>query len=220
MENGIETEIILIRHGETLWNIEGRWQGHDDSPLTETGIKQAEAVARRLSGLPFSALYSSDLGRAVKTAGIIANTTGHEIICEKRLRERNVGIFQGLTLMEMKERFPEAFKKYHENDPDFVIPQGESMKHRLAVNVDCLNEIAENNLGKRVVVVTHGGVLNGMFKYVLRIPPEANRRYKIRNTALNSFIYGENGWILQTWGDISHFHPNGLLDEVDIHAGN
>lgn len=199
-----ETEVVLIRHGQTRWNLEGRWQGHADSPLTEFGLNQAKALAERLSNMAFSALYSSDLGRARETAGIIARRTGHDILFDARLRERNVGIFQGLTLSEMQERFPEAFEKYRLFDQDAVIPGGESMNQRYAVNIQCINEIAEKHRGQSVVVVTHGGVLNSMFRYVLKLPPEANRRYQIKNTAINAFLWGPNGWVLQTWGDISH----------------
>jgi len=199
-----ETELILIRHGETMWNIEGRWQGHADSSLTDLGIHQAEALARRLSNMVFAALYTSDLGRALDTARIISRETGHEIIFDSRLRERNVGIFQGLTLVEMQDRFPESFERYRNFDQEYVIPQGESMNQRYAINIEFINEIAENHRGQSVVVVTHGGVLNSMFRYVLKLPPESNRRYKIKNTSINSFVHGENGWVLQTWGDISH----------------
>lgn len=204
MQQNDETEVVLIRHGQTFWNIEGRWQGHADSPLTEDGLRQAKALAERLARMPFSVLYSSDLGRAKDTAKIIARQTGHDVLFDPRLRERNVGVFQGLTLMEMKERFPEAYERYANHDSDFVIPQGESMDRRFAINIDWVNEIAEKHRGRCVVAVTHGGVLNSMFRYVLKLPPEANRRYKIKNASINSFVHGENGWVLQTWGDVSH----------------
>jgi probable phosphoglycerate mutase len=204
IRNDVETEVILIRHGETRWNREGRWQGHADSPLTESGLVQAKALARRLSSMDFSALYSSDLGRAQDTASIIARETGHEILFDSRLRERNVGIFQGLTLLEMKDQFPDVFQRYLNHDSEYVIPEGESMNQRFAINIQCVNELAEKHRGQSVVVVTHGGVLNSMFRYVLKLPPEANRRYKIKNTSINSFVHGENGWVLQTWGDVSH----------------
>lgn len=96
------TRLIVVRHGETRANVEGRWQGHRDWPLTEVGVAQAEAVAQRLEGCGFSSLYSSDLGRALHTARIIANRSGHAIVADERLRERHLGVFQGLTRAEME----------------------------------------------------------------------------------------------------------------------
>jgi probable phosphoglycerate mutase len=95
-------KLICIRHGETQWNVEGREMGQLDSPLTPLGLRQAEAIADRLGKLEFDALYSSDLGRAVQTAEAIASRCGRDIRLDAGLRERNMGIFQGLTLEEMR----------------------------------------------------------------------------------------------------------------------
>ena len=91
------TELLLVRHGETLWNQQGRMQGQHDSPLTTVGLQQAKQLAQRLKDASFTALYSSDLGRAHQTARCIADETGHEIVADRGLRERNFGIFEGLT---------------------------------------------------------------------------------------------------------------------------
>ena len=84
------TQVIIVRHGQTEWNIKGIRQGHLDSPLTHRGLAQAKALAKRLAREKFSLLYSSDLGRAVDTAREIANVTGHQIITDARLRERHL----------------------------------------------------------------------------------------------------------------------------------
>ena len=101
------TELIIIRHGETTGNRDGIWQGHLDTPLTDVGIAQARAVAERLGKASFSRLYSSDLGRAHKTAAIIAQRTGHSIKTDLRLRERSLGVSEGLTTPEIQTRYPE-----------------------------------------------------------------------------------------------------------------
>lgn len=214
MQQNREAEIILIRHGETQWNIEGRWQGHADSPLTKKGVNQAKAVAKRLRETSFSALYSSDLGRAMQTATIISHVTGHEIVADQRLRERNVGVLQGMTLKEMMTRYPEEWSQYQSQKAEYVIPEGESANQRSQINIEFLTGIAKKHMGECAVIITHGGVLNNLFKHVLKIPPEGNRRYKIYNGAINSFAYSENGWILRIWGDISHYDQSGVLDEV------
>src|SRR5262245_29104209 len=100
------TQLIIVRHGQTQWNLKLIRQGHLDSGLTEKGIAQAKALGERLARESFTALYSSDLGRAVQTAQMIAAATGHEIITDPRLRERHLGIFQGLKGDELREKFP------------------------------------------------------------------------------------------------------------------
>ena len=101
------TRLIVVRHGQTIWNTEGKFQGHLDSQLTPDGISQARGLARRLQNLRFSALYSSDLGRATETVRIIAAATGHGVVLDARLRERNLGVFQGLRSEEIKAAYPE-----------------------------------------------------------------------------------------------------------------
>ena len=101
------TQLIVVRHGETEWNIAGIRQGHLDSRLTARGMAQAKALAQRLARERFTALYSSDLGRAVQTAMSVADLTGHEVVTDARLRERHLGIFQGLNADEILRRFPE-----------------------------------------------------------------------------------------------------------------
>ena len=119
-------QLIIVRHGETEWNLKLIRQGHLDSPLTERGIAQAKALGQRLAQEKFVALYSSDLGRAVQTAEMIAAVTGHGIITDERLRERHLGIFQGLSGDEIRERFPEEHRLHRTVGPSYVIPGGES----------------------------------------------------------------------------------------------
>src|SRR5919109_944904 len=183
------TQLIIVRHGETEWNIKGIRQGNLDSALTEKGMLQAKALAQRLARESFTALYSSDLGRAVQTAQEIANLTAHDIIIDARLRERHLGIFQGLSGEEIKARHPEEYKLHRTLGPDYVIPGGESMKQQVARNIVYLNEIGQKHLGETIVVVTNAG--------------------------LNVFAYEEGNWFLLTWGDVSHLAPGGRTDGED-----
>ena len=198
------TQLIIVRHGQTQWNLKLIRQGHLDSPLTEKGIAQAKALGERLMRETFTALYSSDLGRAVQTAQMIAAATGHEIVTDPRLRERHLGIFQGLNGDELREKYPEEYRLHRTVGPSYVIPGGESMRQQVARNVAYLNEIAEKHLGETIVVVTHGGVLSGFFRHALSIPLEAPRRFEFTNASLNVFTYEEGNWMLRTWGDVSH----------------
>jgi len=207
------TQIFLTRHGETQWNVERRMQGHSDSPLTTMGIAQANALANYLKGYPFSALYSSDLSRAYQTAQAIAATTSLEILTDLRLRERNLGIFQGLTTQELIEKFPQALQNY-QNNSDFVVPSGESTRQFFNRCVVCMNEIARQHLGGKVLIVAHGGVLNQFFRYVLNIPLESPRKFSIFNTSLNVFSYQNENWILDSWGNLEHLRSLNALDEL------
>ncbi|MBI4523293.1 MAG: histidine phosphatase family protein [Deltaproteobacteria bacterium] len=198
------TDLIVVRHGQTTWNIEKRWQGHFDSPLTPQGERQAHLLAARLKHRRFSALYSSDLGRAYQTARIISDATGHSVVADARLRERNLGIFQALTDEEIRTAYPEEYERHRLRDPDYIVPGGESLRQQVERNISFLDQLAKNHSGQCIVVVTHGGVLNGLFRHALFIPLEAPRRFGFPNSSLNIFTYGDGEWMLQTWGDTSH----------------
>ena len=208
------TQLIIVRHGQTEWNIAGIRQGHLDSALTSKGIAQAKALGQRLGRERFSALYSSDLGRAIQTAREIANVTGHEIVADLRLRERHLGIFQGLNGAEIAEKYPEERRLLRTQGPDYVIPQGESMRQQVTRNVMFFHELAQKHAGETVVVVTHGGVVSGFFRHTLAIPLDAPRRFEFVNAGLNVFIHEDGNWMLLTWGDVSHLAP-GAASEGD-----
>jgi probable phosphoglycerate mutase len=208
------TQIIIVRHGETEWNIAGIRQGHLDSRLTNKGVAQAKALAQRLEREHFSALYSSDLGRALQTAMAIADLTGHEIVTDERLRERHLGIFQGLSGDEINAKYPEERRLFRTVGPDYVIPGGESMRQQVERNVAYLNELANKHVGETVVVVTHGGVVSGFFRHTLNIPLDAPRRFEFVNAGINVFFREDENWMLLTWGDVSHLAP-GAASEGD-----
>lgn len=208
------TQMIIVRHGQTEWNIKGIRQGHLDSRLTPRGMAQAKALAGRLGREKFTALYSSDLGRAVETAHEIVKVTGHGIITDARLRERHLGIFQGLNADEISEKYPEERRLLRTMGPDYVIPGGESMHQQVARNIACLNELAEKHPAETVVVVTHGGVVSGFFRHTLAIPLDAPRRFEFVNAGLNVFAREDGNWLLLTWGDVSHLAP-GAASEGD-----
>ena len=211
----IRTQVIIVRHGQTQWNIRKIRQGHLDSELTDKGVAQARALGQRLARESFTALYSSDLGRALHTARMIAAVTGHEIVTDERLRERHLGVFQGLSGDEIKDKHPEEYRLHRTLGPEYVIPGGESVRQQVARNVDCLDEIALKHPGEKVVVVTHGGVVSGMFRHALNIPLDAPRRFEFVNAGLNVFAYEEGHWILRTWGDVSHLDPGAATEGDD-----
>lgn len=208
------THVIIVRHGQTEWNIAGIRQGHLDSRLTPRGLMQAKALAQRLAREKFSAIYSSDLGRAVQTAMAVADVTGHEVMTDARLRERHLGIFQGLNAAQLESQYPEERRLFRSIGPDYVIPGGESMRQQVERNVAFLDELARKHAGETIVVVTHGGVVSGFFRHTLSIPLDAPRRFEFVNAGLNVFFREDESWMLLTWGDISHLAP-GAASEGD-----
>ncbi len=206
------TYVIVVRHGETHWNIEGRRQGHLDSTLTEKGRAQAEALSQRFTPDSYSAIYSSDLGRAYETARIIAAKTGHEVIADERLRERNLGIFQGLDGNEIRERYPVEYEQHRNGGADHAVPSGESFRDQTRRNMLCLEELTQRHAGETIMAVTHGGVLSALFRHTLAIPLDAPRRFSFKNASINLFKCQDGVWGLETWGDIAHLQQLGALD--------
>ena len=196
--------LILIRHGETLWNQEHRMQGHADSPLTPVGVTQARQLASRLAQIQFAALYSSDLGRALETARSVAQATGHEVVVDARLRERNFGVFEGLTGAEMHERYPEVFTQFKTRDPGFAVPGGESALEFRDRALGCLQEIAQRHLGEIAVVVTHGLVLDMVYRSAYRIALDEKRDFELVNAGINRCRFNRDVWQVDVWGDGSH----------------
>jgi len=203
------TTLLVIRHGETRWNLEERFQGHGDSPLTDLGRAQAGALARRLAAVPVDDLICSDLGRARETAALISAETGHRVCSEPRLRERNFGVLEGLTVSQIKARYNDIFERlYRLNDTAFVIPDGESLSQHHARCSAFFTELVETHAGRRVALVAHGGVLDSLMRYIQNAPLEKPRWFISANTSLNvvhhGVFYRTVRWVIETWGDVSH----------------
>ncbi|HSC97244.1 MAG TPA: histidine phosphatase family protein [Burkholderiales bacterium] len=199
-----ETTLIVIRHGETAWNREKRMQGTTDTQLSDVGREQARALGRRLAGQAFAALYTSDLLRARDTARAIAEHTGREAVEDPRLQERRFGIFEGLTAEEIVARYPEEHARFASRDPDYAVPGGESARSFTQRCIGCLAEIAGRHPGAEVVVVTHGLVLDSLYRAAHGLDHGVRRPVPLINASLNIFGYGGGAWRLELWGDISH----------------
>ncbi len=206
----MNTELILIRHGETAWNRERRMQGQTDTPLSDIGRAQAEAVGLRLARHPFTALYSSDLLRAWDTAAAIARASGREVRRKPDLRERTFGVFEGLTHDEMSRRYPDEHARFSSRDPDYAMPGGESPRQFFERSLACLDAIARAHAGECVVVVTHGLVLDTLHRAARNIPLDAKREAPLLNASLNTFHRTDDSWIEVAWGDITHLAEVGV----------
>lgn len=210
-----EARLILIRHGETEWNREGRIQGyHADSPLTENGQVQARRLAQRLTSERIRALHSSDSGRARQTAAPIAAAVGLEVLSDDALRERNYGIFEGRTYAEIERDYPEAFLKFRSRDPRYAPPDGETVLQFRDRIVSALERVASRSGGACAAVVTHGGVLGILYRHATGMPLESRRNYSLHNASVNRFAYDGTRWSLEAWGDVAHL-PAESIDGAD-----
>jgi len=208
------THLTVVRHGETVWNATGRQQGHLDGKLNERGIAQARAIADALAReAPFHALYSSDLGRSMETAAILAQRLGLEVRPDPRLRERHLGILQGMTKAQFAERFPEASAGLESGDPDYVLPGGESARQRCDRTVACAEDLARRHPGERLLLVGHGGVLDGYYRRATGFPLDAPRAFALLNASINRFTVDGDAWRLDAWCQVSHLDALGSLDD-------
>lgn len=198
------TRLCIVRHGETDWNVDKRIQGHTDIHLNATGRAQALAMAFSAAHYSFQAIYSSDLSRAMETAGSLADRLGHEVRPTPKLRERHYGLFQGLTAAEAMQRYPVAHARYIARDPDYDFETGEDM-HAFAGRVmDGFQWIIRHHDGQSVLVSSHSGVLDILYRRTTGRPLSTPRDFEIPNCALNWFHVDAHGWHLERWADRHH----------------
>jgi 2,3-bisphosphoglycerate-dependent phosphoglycerate mutase len=191
----------------------GRQQGHLDSPLTANGIRQAQLLAGGLARKSIDLLFSSDLGRAMQTAEIIAGRLSLDVHSDARLREGHLGIMQGLTREEFEERYPEEASRFNAREPDYVLPGGESLGRLFNRNIGCAEEIIRNHPGKSILIVGHGGVLRSFFHKAMHTPLGGRRRFSLYNASINAFLISDGEWNLATWGEIAHLGDLKSLDD-------
>ena len=198
-----ETEIILIRHGETEWNSQKRMQGHSNSDLSSVGQAQIQALGQWMKNVPFDLIYSSDSLRAKQTAEAITQFSGHELQFDQRLREKNLGVFEGLTSEDARERHPEVFRLFKTAGSTYVIDEGESTQQLQDRALEIVNEIRIKHPEERVLLVTHGGFIRVVMKHSLGLSLETPTRFLIRNTGVFRLVW-EDKWIVSQMGGVLH----------------
>ncbi len=208
------TRFCFIRHGETAWNTQRRLQGQLDIGLNENGEGQARAVGRwlaRRGGI--DVIHSSDLSRAWRTAGHVGMALGLTPLPAPGLRERRYGVFEGLTYTDAREWHPEHYARLEAREPDFVIPDGESLRQFHDRVTAGLEALLERHRGQTLVVVVHGGVLDIINRFVRGNSLSAPRDFLIPNTGLNWVVQDRDGWHIEAWGETPHLEA-GALDEL------
>jgi alpha-ribazole phosphatase len=195
----------LVRHGETEWNAENRLCGRSDVPLSEAGRRQAESLAERLKPIPFEALYSSPLKRALETARLISELVGLEPILDPRLVELDYGRWEGKTLAEIMKNHSSTFRAWDADPGQVAPPGGESgleVQQRLLPFLDFL---AARHPQGHVLVVFHKTVCRLAICHALGMSPsEYRRRLIVDNAALSIIQARPYGWQLITFNDTSH----------------
>ena len=198
-----KTEIIFIRHGETEWNSQQRMQGHSNSDLSSVGQAQIQALGQWMKNVPFDHIYSSDSLRAKQTAEAITQFSGHELKIDLRLREKNLGVFEGLTSEEARKLHPEVFSLFKTAGSKYVIDEGESTQQLQDRALEIVDEIRVKHSEERVLLVTHGGFIRVVMKHSLGLSLETPTRFLIRNTGVFRLVW-EDKWIVSQMGGVSH----------------
>ena len=150
------TEIWIVRHGQTDWNVEGRYQGQADRPLNAVGLAQAQQAAEQLRGRNFAAVYSSDLQRARVTAEIIAGQLGLLVQVDRRLREVNQGAWEGMLTADIEQRYADAWAERRADRLHAAPPGGESLAQVAARVLDGVSDMAQRHPEQRILIVSHG----------------------------------------------------------------
>jgi broad specificity phosphatase PhoE len=204
------TEFYVVRHGETAANNRNIVQGQSDIPLNETGLAQAARLAERLQTVSFDAVYSSDLDRAMRTARIIA--PGLEPIPSPALREWDLGDWVGRPFDEVKRLYPDEVDGFLHDREELQITGGESKREAYGRIDRLLDELAEKESGKRLLLVTHCGVIRAMLKHVLGGPASLPRQPQVGNASFSRLLHANGCWQLGSWNDTSHL--DGLVSRA------
>lgn len=204
-----------IRHGESIYNAQGRIQGQTDVPLSERGARQGAAIVGALKGRSIEAVYSSPLTRALDTSRILAKALEVDVLVDERLMEIHAGIFQERLWSEIEQAHPMEAARWKSRDPDFVIPNGESRRQLMSRGGAVFREIFECDYSS-VAVVAHGGLLTAIFQELLGIPAERHT-FRFFNASISQLEWTDQPRLL-TLNQVDHL--NGIDDTKSLHPGD
>lgn len=197
------TLFYLIRHGRSIWNALGRWQGQANPPLDAVGRAQAQALAVHLLDHNVSALYSSPLARARETAEAVAAQLGLPVVFDRRLMERDVGMWTGLTGEEVRARWPAHFERDWWADGP---PEGETQQQITNRVAAVLTTLVAAHPDETVAVVSHGGTLLTFVRHILQIPPQVQISFSFPNTAITRIKVSPTSVRVLTLSEVPHLH--------------
>lgn len=212
----MRTTIYLVRHGETDWNMQGRWQGHADIPLNAVGREQSRRLAERFcaQGPHLHALYSSDLQRAWETAAALAEHVGIAARALPELREIDVGSWSGLTSTEVRASDPETYERIQSGE-DLARGGGERFLDLYARVTASIERLAVAHHGETIAVISHGGPVRAMLLHAARDKRGVNPyRLHIGNTAITVIVRAQHGWDFAAINDMMHLEANAQAHDM------
>jgi len=212
------TRVLAIRHGETAWNVDGRIQGQLDVPLNEMGRWQVHRLALALADENIAAIYASDLLRAMETAQAVARGCGVPVVTEAGLRERGFGVFEGLSFAEISARWPAEAERWRRRDPEFGAPGGETLNQFYGRSIATATRLAALHPGQTIALVSHGGVMDCLYRAAARVALDAPRSWQLGNAAINRLLYTPQGFTLIGWSDTWHLDDDAQGEYADVDA--
>ncbi len=198
------TRLVAIRHGETAWNAAKRLQGWQDIPLNAVGQRQAAALAPALADEGLVAVVASDLQRAWQTGAALAAVLGLPLLAEPGLRERCFGVLEGLTPEQIEAQLPDAARRWRTREPAWVPEGGESLLTFQARSLAAVERIAARFAGQAVALVSHGGVVDLLYRAAARVPLDLPRSWALGNATVNRLLHTPGGLSLVGWDDRAH----------------
>jgi probable phosphoglycerate mutase len=209
------TRVIAIRHGETAWNVDHRIQGQLDVPLNAMGQWQVHRLALAVVDDNIDVIYSSDLLRAFETAQAVSRACGKPVVTDVGLRERGFGVFEGLTYEEIKQRWPEQSERWRKRDPEFGAEGGETLNQFYERSIATASRLSALHPGQTVALVSHGGVMDCLYRAASRVALNAPRSWQLGNASINRLLYTPQGFTLVGWSDTYHLDDSTLDEFTD-----
>ena len=198
------TELIVIRHGETDWNRQHRFQGQIDVPLNATGLAQAERLAERLADEAIDVLVASDLQRAHSTALSVARRRGQPVHIEALWREQSFGVLEGLDVPTIRGQHAPLWERWVQYDADYAPPGGESNHHFHDRVMRAVQATLAAHAGARIAVITHGGVLDMLWRAAQQLSLHGPRDCDIPNTGINRLRWSDDRLQILSWAEADH----------------
>lgn len=190
----ITLKIYLVRHAKTDWNDKGLWQGNVDIPLNEEGFEQAEKLAERFANMSIQSVYTSPLARSYQTAEIIARKFSLSPIEEPLLRECEISLWNGLTMKETLEKFPDSYHEWSQN-PKAQIQGVESLEKVQERMVQAFRNIAQHS-SENVVVVSHAIAIRMLICWILQLPIPFHKNFRLENASITAVEFTSQPRIL------------------------
>lgn len=188
----MKTTIMLIRHGETEWNILGKFQGSTDIPLSNEGIRQAFMLKERLKS-DFDYIFSSPLKRAYETAKILCDESGKQVSIVEEIREINFGKWEGLTVKGIAEKYPDIFNEWRNDKREGKFCGGDMSTLNASIRAkNCIMEIANKHKGKKIVIVAHGGIIKAGLIGIFEWDMSMYHKIALGNTCVNTITFNDD----------------------------